>query len=98
LDEDFARDEVSERAKGVLFGNAYRLDEPTNRSDFFTTKCLSSARQYKIALVRTPDLFEVAKYLKECEDPDFAQLCRESIKLTEGEIVVFPKLPNGEVQ
>lgn len=95
LQEDFARDEVSQYAKGVLFGNAFRLLPPPERPDFFTAKCLSGAHRTGVALVRTPDLFVVAKYMKEHADRDYARLCREALLQTEGEIVVFPPLPQA---
>lgn len=93
LQEDFARDEIDEYAKGVLFGNAYRLSNPSERGDFFTKKCLSGAKRSAVALVRTTDLFTVAKYLKENKDAGFAKSCRESIMQTEGKIVEFPMTP-----
>ena len=45
LNEDFARDDVTEHAKGVLFGNGFRLTPPTEREEGFTEKCFSSARR-----------------------------------------------------
>lgn len=38
IQEDFARAEVTDHAKGVLFGNAYRLTPLAERSAFFTAK------------------------------------------------------------
>jgi hypothetical protein len=96
LQEDYARDDVSEYAKGILFGNAYRLTKPQERTEFFTAKCLSGSHRSKIALVRTPDLFAIAKYLKEHDDPAFASECRKAIKQTEGGVVQFPQLPVEE--
>jgi hypothetical protein len=96
LQEDFARDEVTEYAKGVLFGNAYRLTALTERGAFFTEKCISGAERLKLALVRTPDLFPVAKYLRENTDADYARRCREAIAGAEGVVVQFPSIPNAE--
>lgn len=96
LQEDFARDEVDEYAKGVLFGNAYRLSTPTQREDFFTRKCVSGAQRSKVALVRTTDLFTVAKYVVEAKDSAFARACREAIAQTEGQVVEFPAVPIEE--
>lgn len=93
LQEDFARDEISEYAKGVLLGNAHRLEEPGKRPSFFTQKCVSGAKRSRVALVRTVDLFAPAKYLKENKDPEFARECREAIQSAEGDIVEFPKIP-----
>jgi hypothetical protein len=93
LQEDFARGDIKEYAHGVLFGNAYRLQPPLERPAFFTEKCVTGAERAGIALIRTPDLFDVSKYLKEHDDPAFAQQCREVVFGTKGSIVQFPKTP-----
>ncbi|MEL6440825.1 MAG: hypothetical protein AAFQ80_16410 [Cyanobacteria bacterium J06621_8] len=93
IQENFAREEVTKYAKGVLFGNADRLKELEQRAEFFTKKCILGAERLKIALIRTPDLFPVAKYLKENNNSNFAKLCREAIANTEGKIVEFPIIP-----
>jgi hypothetical protein len=90
LDEDFACEEVSKYAKGVLFGNAHRLQPIEKRGEFFTEKCKSTANRMKVALVRTPDLFVAARYLTSSHDENFARLCREAIFAAEGQIVTFP--------
>ena len=95
LDEDFARDEVEEYAKGVLFGNPHRLQPLNKRPGDFTAKCYTSAKHSKIALVRTADMFEPARYLSENDDPEYARQCREAIHQCEGEVVVFPKPPSA---
>jgi hypothetical protein len=93
IQEDFAREEITEFAKGVLFGNAHRLLPPSERLEFFTQKCIGGAQRLKVALVRTPDLFVISKYLKEHNDLAFAKSCREAILKTEGEVVEFPPAP-----
>lgn len=93
LEADFALPNVDKYAFGVLFGNAHRLIAPDGRGDFFTAKCLMSAARSKIALVRTPDLFAVAKYLRDTSDVQFAKKCREAIPAHGGKIVEFPKIP-----
>jgi hypothetical protein len=95
IQEDFARDDVKQHARGVLFGNAYRLDDPDSRGEFFTEKCQSGARRSGIALVRTVDLFRVAQSLRDSPDANFAARCREAIRTRAGEIVVFPKPGEG---
>ena len=99
LQEDFARDEVSEYAKGVLFGNPFRLTPVEKREDpFFTQKCLSAAQRIRAALIRTPDLFGPAKYLKENPgDTNYATNCREAIFHCDGDIVAFPEPPISEI-
>lgn len=96
IHEDYNREGVDEHAHGILFGNAYRLKPVNEREDFFTNKCLSSAARYGFALVRTPDLFLVAKYIKETGDFDFAKLCRDAISNTKGKIVEFPPIPKTD--
>jgi len=94
LQEDFARNEVKDFAKGVLFGNAFRLTAVEKRGAFFTTKCISAAKRGRIALVKTPDLFGPAKYLKQHpNDKAYAKQCRDAIVNTEGEEVQFPEPP-----
>jgi len=93
LNADFAREEVEEKAFGILFGNAERLKEPAKRKLDFTDKCKSGAEREKIALVKTIDLFTVAKYLNENDDEDFKKECRDAIHKGLGEIVKFPVIP-----
>jgi hypothetical protein len=96
LQKDFARDEVTQFAIRLLFGNAYRLKPVGDRSAFFTEKCVSAAKRVGAALVRTPDLFAPAKYLKENPlDADYAKGCREAIFGAAGKIVAFPSPPVG---
>jgi len=98
LQEDFAREEVTDYAKGVLFGNAFRLLPLAERGNVFTEKCISAARRARAALVRTPDLFAPAKYLRENpSDTEYARQCRESIFVSEGELVTFPVPPVSDV-
>lgn len=97
LHEDFAREEIDDFAKGVLFGNAFRLTSVAKRKAFFTTKCISAAKRAKVALVKTPDVFTPAKYLKQCpEDKAYAKQCRDAIFNAEGVEVVFPNPPNQD--
>lgn len=93
IHEDFERDEVSEMAKGVLFGNACRLRPVDERDEFFTDKCRTAAARSGTALIRTPDLFPIVQYLSGTEDGEFARECREVILSTEGQIVKFPEVP-----
>lgn len=95
LREDFTRQDDANAgyAKGVLFGNAYRLSAPEDRAEFFTTKCLLAAKRSRISLVRTTDLFEIAHYLDDSPDEDFAATCRRAIIENDGKVVVFPKVP-----
>lgn len=94
IQEDFERDDVAEHAKGVLFGNAFRLDPPEKRADFFTDKCYAAAKRTGAALVRTIDLFEPARYVMENpSDEAYAKECRDAILAAKGTVTVFPKTP-----
>lgn len=98
LGEDFAREDVTQYAKGILFGNAFRLTKLSERGEYFTDKCVSTAKRIKAALVRTPDLFFAARYVKESEDKEFSRKCIEAILAAEGTVVVFPLVPNEGVR
>jgi len=93
LEEDFAREEISSYAKGVLFGNAYRFQPLANRPEFFTEKCKATALRMKAALVRTPDLFVAAHYLASSADESYARACRVALFSAEGRVVIFPEPP-----
>jgi len=93
LNADFAREEVQEKAFGILFGNAQRLIDPEKRTLDFTQKCKIGADREKIALVKTADLFNVAQFLKENKDDKFQKECRTAIHNGLGKIVVFPSVP-----
>ena len=89
--EDLERDEVSEPAKGILFGNAHRLTRPSERPDtHFTAKCVSAAKRSGTAMVRTCRLFEVAKVLADEPNEEFAASCRKAILDAAGVEVEFP--------
>ena len=98
MNADFARDEVEEKALGILFGNSQRLEDPQNRTLDFTQKCKIGATREKIALVKTIDLFEVAKFLKENPDDTFQKKCRDAIYDGLGKIVVFPDVQSKAKQ
>ena len=96
IHEDLERDEVVEPAKPVLFGNSYRLQPIYERPEPFTTKCISAATTSSTALVFTPDLFYIAKYLKDNRDARFATKCRKAILTSIGK-VNFPDVPQKSV-
>ncbi|MGN6622321.1 MAG: hypothetical protein ACTHKR_14830, partial [Sphingomonas sp.] len=92
IGEDFQRDEVVEPAKGVLFGNGFRLTKPQDRSEQFTQKSLTNAKRLGSALVRTTDLYDVITYLLDHpDDESFKSNCREAIESELGGIVEFPR-------
>jgi len=94
LDEDYARDEVDEYAKGVLFGNPQRLLPPDQRDVDFTHKSRTMAKQRDIALILTSSLFRPAAYLEQCPDENYAKACRDSILTCSGAIAQLPAPPD----
>lgn len=96
INEDLARDEITVPAKGVLIGNAHRLLPPSERGEYFTEKVLAAARRTRCALVRTPDLFTVARYLKDSPNDTFARQCCKAIAAADGAVVVFPEVPEAK--
>jgi len=93
IHEDLQRDEVENPAIGILFGNGFRLTNPSERAEQFTTKCITTAKSSNCVLVRTTDLFRVAKYIKESRDEAFAKSCRDVIKNSVGKIADLPEIP-----
>jgi hypothetical protein len=79
IHEDLQREEVTTPAKGVLFGNGYRLADPRGRQPQFTEKCISAAKSTSIALVSTDQLYAAAKYLSDKNDSEYAKACRISL-------------------
>ncbi len=92
IQEDLQRKEVENPAVGILFGNGFRLTKPSKRGEQFTTKCINTAKSSNCVLVRTTDLFRIAKYVKESKNKTFAKNCRDAIKKSSGKIVEFPTL------
>jgi len=94
IGEDFERDEVEYPAKGILFGNGFRLIDPNEREDEFTAKCYTNARRLGSALVRTSDLYQVAVYvIDHPDDEEFKAKCRAALSQTSGGVVEFPNEP-----
>lgn len=92
IHEDLEREDVKSPAKGVLFGNPYRLIPVEDREDPFTDKCKTAAQTSSTALLFTPDLFTVVRYLSNHSDATYARKCRKVISCTTGRIV-FPEIP-----
>lgn len=92
IHEDLQRDEVTTPAKGVLFGNGYRLTPPEEREVAFTEKCITAAQSSSTALVATKDLFRSARYLSDREDAPYAAECRKAILNSAG-LASLPEAP-----
>ncbi|MDF0521454.1 hypothetical protein P0R31_29850, partial [Bradyrhizobium yuanmingense] len=92
IQEDLQREEVSAPAKGVLFGNGYRLSSPSERDAQFTEKCISSSRAMNTALVATTDLYRSVQYVSDTGDLEYAKQCREVLLSSVG-LVSFPVPP-----
>ena len=69
-----------------------RLIDSKNRKDWFTDKAISGAVREGIALVKTPDLYKIVKYIKDSGDNNFASNCRSAIADQAG-VVEFPDIP-----
>lgn len=96
LNADFSREDVEEKAYGILFGNPQRLLEPSKRDLDFTKKCKIGAEREKIALVKTSDLFVVTNFLQQNKNERFKKACRKAILNGLGKVVIFPMLPNNK--
>ena len=79
IQEDLQREEVNSPARGVLFGNGYRLQSPHSREEQFTPKCIASSKSMNTALVATSDLYRSIQYLANSPDPDYSKLCRQCL-------------------
>ena len=91
LNADFEREEVTEKAYGLLIGNPQRLIDPAKRTLDFTAKCKISASREKMGLILTTDLFNVCRTIIENEGTDeYAKSCRMAIKAQLGNVVKFP--------
>jgi len=93
IGEDFEREDIETPAKGILFGNGYRLTDPKKRQSQFTEKCITNAKRLRTALIKTTDLYDVVVHvLDNPGDEEFKKSCRDAIEKTEGEIVSFPQI------
>lgn len=97
IHEDLQREEVTKPAKGVLFGNGYRLVSPSDRATQFTEKCIAAAQSSSTALVATSTLFTAVQYLAEEPDAAYAKKCREIILNGTG-LVSFPTPPEATTE
>lgn len=92
IGEDFERDEIDEPAKGLLFGNGYRLSAPESRAEQFTQKSLKNANRLGSVLIRTPELYPLAVHLVDHPDDEaFRAACRAAIEDMSGGVVAFPR-------
>lgn len=89
--------ETDDVPKAVLFVNSHRKTELNTRDK---TKCCSDktiklSKAHKIPIIWTPDLFFIAKYVKDSNDNEFAKKCMDIIIHSEGGIINFPKIPKS---
>lgn len=94
IHEDLQREEIHVPAKGVLFGNGFRLDPPDSRPTQFTDKCITAAKASATSLVPTSSLFFAVQYLAGQPDEEYAKLCREAV-LNGSAVVALPDPPRG---
>jgi len=95
IHEDLQRESITTPAKPVLFGNGFRLQPLSERTDPFTEKCYKAAETSSTALVFTPDLFWPVQYLESNSDEEYARSCRQLIISSTGR-VTFPPPPVAE--
>ena len=98
LKEYIENENIKMPSKGVLFGNGYRLEEPTKRQSQFTNECIKTAKQQNIALICTTDLFYISQHLKNHLDVAFATKCRQLILSTKGLVSFNSLLKQGSPQ
>lgn len=79
IHEDLQREEINTQAKGVLFGNGYRLQPVEARDVAFTEKCISASLKSSTALIPTSELFKVVQFFSATSDDEFAAACRKLI-------------------
>ncbi len=94
IHEDLQREEVTQPAKSVLFGNGFRLMPPAERAIQFTEKCVTAAQSSATSLVATTELFRAVQYLAEQPNEAFATSCRRAILAGVGP-VTLPDLPSA---
>lgn len=92
IHEDLQRDDIDKPAKGVLFGNGYRLSPPAERQVQFTDKCISAAESTSTALISTVELFQAIQYLAKGADGEYSSQCRSALLEGTG-IVALPTPP-----
>jgi hypothetical protein len=86
IHEDLLRESVSAPAKPVLFGNAFRLTDPSERGEPFTEKCVTAAMTTNTALVSTTDLFKAVQHFVAYQDQAFAASCRTAMLTSIGRV------------
>jgi hypothetical protein len=92
IGEDFERDEIDIPAKGLLFGNGFRLIHPNDRACQFTDKSLTNSNRLGVSLIQTSDLYSITVHLlNNPDDEQFKTDCRAAIENQAGGVVVFPK-------
>ncbi len=97
IHEDLQREEVTKPAKGVLFGNGFRLSPLNKRDTQFTEKCISAAQSSSTALLTTAELFRAVHTLLTNPNEDYAKSCRNAILAGVG-VVSLPTLQGAETQ
>lgn len=93
IHEDLQREDISAPAKGVLFGNGYRLQPVDERPKTFTDKCITTASTMAIALLPTMELFSAALFLSNNPNAQYATKCRKTLLESVG-VISFPP-PDG---
>ena len=82
----------------ILFINSERKKELTERKkeNCCSDKVKKLLKANSILVVWTPDLFFVAKYVKDTNDKEFAQKCMDCLFQNKYGIVSFPDIPKSD--
>lgn len=92
---DIECNETEDVPKAVLFVNSERKNELSlrNKRNCCSDKVIKLSKSHKTPIVWTPNLFEIAKYVKNTGDSEFAKRCLDTIIQSDGGIVDFPNIP-----
>lgn len=88
IEENGVAEEVT--TSKVLFGNAFANIPPEQREEYFGQHVYKIAKLQKIKLVRTPDLFTAALYIKNSGDKEYARQCYELFFDEKYGVIEFP--------
>ena len=73
--------------KGILIGNGFRLELPSNRGDQFTESCRRGALSQGFALMSADELFDAVHAILSDPSEDLKTQIKRRILNTSGDIV-----------
>lgn len=92
LNEDFDRAEISEFAKGILFGNPFRMTPLAERPEGFTNKVVIAAERSAISLVYTYQIFDVLRRARATASLDEASAFMSALVDHPGGLFLWPPM------